>query len=57
MQKQLEGNKLAQWGLLLVVIGVAIRLAIWLAPFTYWAIAIGVILLVIGLVKPGRRRY
>ena len=60
MQKQLEGNKLAQWGLLLVVIGAAVQLTLLLgrvlSPLSGWAIVIGVILLIVGVVLPRRRR-
>lgn len=65
MQRQLENNKYAQWGLFLIVLGVAVPLLVKLAlflghllmPLAGWAIFIGIVLLIVGLVSPGRRRY
>jgi hypothetical protein len=55
MQRQLQGNKLMQWGMLFLVVGIAIRLMIYLGavlyPFAGWAIAAGVVLLVVGLIR------
>lgn len=55
MQRQLQSNKLMQWGMLFLVVGIAIRLMIYLGavlyPFAGWAIAAGVVLLVVGLIR------
>ena len=59
MQRQqlrnLQSNKLVQWGMLFLVGGIAIQLVITLArllsPFTYWAILAGIILIVVGLIR------
>jgi hypothetical protein len=59
MQRQqlrnLQGNKLMQWGMLFLVVGIAIRLVVYLGailfPFAGWAVAAGIILLVVGLIR------
>jgi hypothetical protein len=55
MQRQLQGNKLMQWGMLFLVVGIAIRVALLLghllAPYAGIAIIAGIILLVIGLIR------
>jgi hypothetical protein len=55
MQKQLQSNKLMQWGMLFLVVGIAVRVALvlgqLLAPYAGIAIFAGIVLLVIGLVR------
>ena len=56
MQRQLQSNnKLVQWGVMFLVIGLAVRLALLvghlLAPYVGIAIFAGVVLLVIGLIR------
>jgi hypothetical protein len=55
MQKQLQSNKLMQWGMLFLVAGIAVRVALvlghLLAPYAGIAIFAGIVLLVIGLVR------
>ena len=55
MQRQLQSNKLMQWGMLFLVIGIAVRVALWLgyllAPYAGIAIVAGIILLVVGLIR------
>ncbi|MBB6048559.1 hypothetical protein [Armatimonas rosea] len=55
MQRQLQSNKLMQWGMLFLVVGIAIRVALvlghLLAPYAGLAIFAGVVLLVIGLIR------
>lgn len=59
MQQQKSG--LFQVGVAIVVLGIAVKAAIWigaiLSPLAWWAIVVGVILMVIGLVTPGRSSY
>jgi hypothetical protein len=55
MQRQLEGNKVMQWGVMFLVAGLAVRLALLLghllAPYAGIAIAAGIVLIVIGLIR------
>jgi uncharacterized membrane-anchored protein len=59
MQRQqlrnLQSNKLVQWGMLFLVGGVAVQLVIMLARvlshFTGWAIFAGIVLIVVGLIR------
>jgi hypothetical protein len=59
MQKQRNTGSLYQLGIALLLIGVAIKIALFvgaiLSPLAGWAIAIGLILTVVGLAMPGRR--
>ncbi|MBC8143701.1 MAG: hypothetical protein H7Y38_19910 [Armatimonadetes bacterium] len=56
MQQQKSG--LFQIGAAIVVLGIAVKAALWIGailnPLAWWAVVIGVILMVIGLVAPGR---
>lgn len=53
--RNLQRNKLVQWGTLFLVGGAAVQLVIMLAkllsPLTGWAILAGVILIVVGLIR------
>ena len=55
MQRQLQSNKLLQWGMLFLVAGIAVRLALWLgyllAPYAGIAILAGIVLIVVGLIR------
>jgi cytochrome c biogenesis protein CcdA len=59
MQQQKSG--LFQMGVAITVLGVAVYAALFigalLKPLAWWAIVAGVILMIIGLVTPGRSRY
>ncbi len=59
MQQQKSG--LFQIGVAIVTLGTAVKAALWigaiLSPLAWWAIVIGAILMVIGLVTPGRSSY
>ncbi len=55
MQKQLQGNKLMQWGVMFLGVGLAVQLALLvgrlLAPYAGLAILAGVILIVVALIR------
>ncbi|WP_309697658.1 hypothetical protein [Armatimonas sp.] len=59
MQRQqlqsLQSNKLVQWGVMFLVGGVAVNLALMLGSMLYryagWAIGAGIILIVVGLIR------
>ena len=59
MQQQKSG--LFQVGLAIVLLGLAVKAALWLgmilSPLAWWAIVIGAIIMVVGLVTPGRGSY
>ena len=59
MQQQKSG--LFQIGLAIVLLGLTVKAALWLgmilSPLAWWAIVIGAIIMVVGLVTPGRSSY
>lgn len=59
MQQQKSG--LFQIGAAIVILGIAVKAALWigaiLSPLAWWAVIIGAILMVIGLATPGRNSY
>ena len=59
MHQQKSG--LFQIGLAVVLIGLSVKIALFvgmmLSPLAWWAIVIGAILMIVGLVSPGRGSY
>lgn len=58
MQRERMGS-LAQLGLAILLIGVAIKVALWLglmlSPVANLAVGVGIVVLILGLVLPNRR--
>ena len=58
MQRERMGS-LAQLGLAILLIGLAIKVALWLgmmlSPFANLAMGVGIVVLILGLVLPNRR--
>lgn len=51
MQKQLQSNKLMQWGVMFLVAGLAVQLAAILSRYAGLAIIAGVIIIVVALIR------
>ncbi|MBC7807948.1 MAG: hypothetical protein H7145_17605 [Akkermansiaceae bacterium] len=58
---QRQKNNLTQTGIAITVLGVAVYVAVtighMLLPLAGWAILIGIIIAIVGLVTPGRSSY